>query len=130
MSGDYYTIGVLDDAVGADQHVAIRFKDTAAVVAKEGGKLGALAARLAPETVESEVYRRMVDEIEKDLRGRGFEADVKVVRGLPGAGGKVVETVQTGDARGAFWRGAGAGAGGAALLYVLARVIRALFLKG
>ena len=127
MDRDYYVLGI--DAVGADQHVAIQFKDAAAVIAKEGGKLGALAHRLAPSAVEGEVYRRMVEEIEKDLRGLGLEAEVRVVTGLPGGGGKIVETGSSGDGRGAFWRGAGTGAGGVVLIYVVLRILRGIFAR-
>jgi len=79
-----YLIG--SDVLGAvegDRYLTVRLKDPAAVVRAQGGAAGALALRLAPNTVLNAAYDAMKKQFEAQSAARGVELDVAVHSGTP-----------------------------------------------
>ncbi len=87
--------------------IQIRVKNAGELAAKQGGVAGAVAAQLVPETIESVVLNKMVQQFGASLKEKGVDAEVVVVPlGSP---------VPPPSQRGPFLKGmvASAGLGGA-----------------
>lgn len=111
-------VGAVAAPVGSDRAIVVRPRDVAAVVRQQGGAAGALAMRLVPETVANEFFARFATELRDGMRKNGVDADVYVTAPAPPAAGA--------PARSDFLGGALVGAGGAAALYGIARLIQHL----
>lgn len=71
--------------IGADsQYVAIRVKDPASLVKSQGGATGALAYKIAPQTITHKVYDELQQKLSDALAQQGVAADVTVMS-TPGA---------------------------------------------
>ena len=99
-------VGMAEPSAGP--FVTIHLRDIAGTAAKEGGAAGALAARLAPKTVEARAYDQMREQILKNFTDRGVAADVAVVATVPPGGPLRSVDFYTGLAVGAGTVGIGA----------------------
>jgi hypothetical protein len=111
---------VLGAAVASTQALVIQFKDPTAVLkTKLPSALAEGAVSLAPKAMESLVYSGGRDEIDKQMKAKGIDADVRVV-----------ETSPTGSSpTAAFLPGVAVGAVGVGLAFGLWKVVRGLFKK-
>lgn len=59
--------------------ILLRVKNARVLAAKEGGAPGAIAATVVPETIEGVVLQKIGDELDKNLRAKGVDAEVRIV---------------------------------------------------
>lgn len=108
--------------LGADGglYVAVRLKDPGALVQSQGGATGALAYKIAPQTITKTVYDTLASKLSDALLQQGVLADVST-QATPGAA-----PPKSDFASGLVVGAVGLGAGWAIWHYFL----RAMFVKG
>ncbi len=77
----------LEKTLLGEQVLTIKVRNVGELVAKEGGKVGALAYGLTPQTISNMVYGKMQSELKAKLQEQGVKADVDVTY-TPPSGGK------------------------------------------
>ena len=104
-----------------DRVIQVRLADPIAV-AKKQGAIASLATSLLPETITQKVYEEAVKKFQDALRAEGVQADVRIVDAV------TLQPVgpSSGDRRGTDWKSFGLGAGAAAGIWVVWKIVAAL----
>jgi hypothetical protein len=110
-------IGATSAPSAPDRAIVIRPRDVGATVRAKGGAAGTLAYALIPETVSNQFYEQFSAQLRDGLKQQGVEADVYVA---------AVPPAQAGPTKSDFVGGAAVGAGGAAAIYGVVRLIQHL----
>jgi hypothetical protein len=66
-----------------DQAIVIRVKNVAGLVESKGGKTGAFAYQLVPQTISRKVYNEMAAKLKSGFKDQGVDADISVVATAP-----------------------------------------------
>ncbi len=117
---DDYLDGI-DQIVGASlpadpngPFLVLHVKNVGALVAKQGGAMGALAQQLVPSTITNQVYSEMAKKIGAGMKAEGVDADISVMSNKPAVGGAPQD----------FTIGAVSGVLGAGVVYGLVRLVK------
>lgn len=64
---------------GPGPFVTVHVRDVPALVKAQGGAIGELVVRLAPQAIENQVYEKMATQIAAGMKDKGVDAEVKIV---------------------------------------------------
>jgi hypothetical protein len=66
-----------------DQYLVVHVKNAADVVRKQKGAAGSTFYSVAPAAVTGEVYKKIIDELQKGFREKGVDADLQILSQPP-----------------------------------------------
>lgn len=73
----------IEEILGSDPYLTIKVKNPDELVQKQGGSVGGLAYKVAPDTITQKIYSEMAKQMGTEFSKQGVKAEIKILDGTP-----------------------------------------------